>query len=62
MRTTTTQRPEKILLLPTKQTLYALLDELTLSDYSGKKCVSFPEIKHAHLNYILEPFTSNQNN
>ncbi len=54
MRTTSKPQPNQALILPTKVAIYALVDELTLTDYTGKKCVSENEIKHIHLNYTLE--------
>ncbi len=53
MRTTSKPHLQQALILPTKEALLALIDELTLTDYSGKKCISKTEIKHIHLNYTL---------
>lgn len=53
MRTASKPHPNHALILPTKEALCALIDELTLTDYAGKKCVSKTEIKHIHLNYTF---------
>lgn len=53
MRTTFKPHPDQALIHPMKEVLCALIDELTLTDYTGKKCVSKTEIKHIHLNYTF---------
>lgn len=53
MRTTFKPQLNPLLVRPTQQVLYILLDEMNLSEYSGKRCVSKAEIKHIHLNYAL---------
>ncbi|MDB5258192.1 MAG: hypothetical protein JWM14_2887 [Chitinophagaceae bacterium] len=51
MRTAFKPRPDQALILPTKEALYRLIDELQITDYTGKTCVSKTEIKHIRLNY-----------
>lgn len=53
MRTTSKPHPNQVLVHPTREALLLLLDELKLTDYSGKSCISKEEIKHIHLNYAL---------
>ena len=51
MRTTFKPRPDQALVHPTKKALHRLIDELKITDYTGKACVSKTGIKHIHLNY-----------
>jgi len=53
MRTASKPHPNQALISPTKEALLALIDELTLTDYNGKKHISKTEIKHIHLNYTF---------
>ncbi|MDF2454627.1 MAG: hypothetical protein K0R51_620 [Cytophagaceae bacterium] len=53
MRTASKPHPNQVLVLPTREALLLLLDELILTEYSGKSCISKTEIKHIHLNYAL---------
>jgi len=53
MRTTSKPHPNQVLALPTKEALHRLLDEIKLTDYSGKNFISKTEIKHIHFNYLL---------
>lgn len=53
MRTTSKSQPNQVLAIPTKETVYKLIDEMILTDYSGKHCVSKTEIKHIHLKDTL---------
>jgi hypothetical protein len=61
MRTASKPRPNQVLVLPTKDASYALIDELRLTDYSGKKFITKVEIKHIHLNDTLWNFNSCNN-
>jgi len=53
MRTASKPRPNEVLVQPTKETLYTLIDQLILTDYPARKLVTRAEVKHIHLNYIV---------
>jgi hypothetical protein len=61
MRTASKPHPNQVLAKPTKEASYALIDELRLTDYSGKKFISKVAIKHIHLSDTVWNFTSLNN-
>lgn len=58
MRTTSKPDPNQVLAQPTKDAAFALIDELRLTDYSGKKFITKVAIKHIHLNDSLWSFST----
>ena len=58
MRTASKPHLHQVLALPTKDASYALIDELRLTDYNGKKFITKVAVKHIHLNDILWNFTT----
>ena len=57
MRTTSKPLPHLTIAQPTKDASFALIDELRLTDYSGKKFITKVAIKHIHLKDALWNFS-----
>ena len=61
MRTTSKPHPNQVIVHPMKDVSFALIDELRLTDYNGKKFITKVAIKHIHLNDTLWIFNSLSN-